>query len=204
MALLSYLFHQPRPALSPNPLPTLLGTQHSIPSLPPPSLNQVNGAIALPKISARPHSYILPGISRICLGPIFYRTYVMMRRNRSQLTETQVFWYPVLFFSKAHGINSNEWNPWKISLASLSQFHSQMDLFWKVNKGHLPNSELPKGEKKNAIFFFQQSRDFFKCFFVFRLLKSSFVWKFQTWRLWYITPNKECVPCLVWRNLVLK
>lgn len=164
MALLSYLFHQPRPALSPNPLPTLLGTQHSIPSLPPPSLNQVNGAIALPKISARPHSYILPGISRICLGPIFYRTYVMMRRNRSQLTETQVFWYPVLFFSKAHGINSNEWNPWKISLASLSQFHSQMDLFWKVNKGHLPNSELPKGEKKNAIFFFQQSRDFSNAF----------------------------------------
>ena len=68
-------------------------------------------------------------------------------------------------------------------------------------KVHLPNSELPKGEK-NVIF--SAGQRFFKCFFVFELLKSSFVWKYQTWHFWYITLSKECVLCLVGRNLVLK
>lgn len=49
-------------------------------------------------------------------------------------------------------------------------------------KAHLPNSELPKGEKSVI---FSAGQRFFKCFFVFELLKSSFVWKYQTWHFWY-------------------
>ena len=92
-----------------------------------------------------------------------------IRGNEKELQPAKsykpVFLFLILFFSsKTHGINSTEWNPWKIYLASLSQFHSQMDLFWKVKFIYSIQNYLKV--KKNAIFF-QHVRDFSNAFFFF-------------------------------------
>ena len=175
-------------------LPTVFGSQYSISSLLPHPQEGCWGYYVIKNL-CKVISYILSGIF---LGTNFYRAYMIMKRNCSQLRVRNLSSYSLFFFFPLQ-------NPWYQqhlveSMEDLSGFSFSVSFpngFILESKIHLLNSELPKGEKK-CYFFFQDVRDFSNTFFlVFKLLKSSFVWKFQTWHLWYITLSKECMLCLV-------
>lgn len=203
LAIYAYLFHQSN--LLPFPPSPLHECPSHSPWLPvlhfkPPS--SPSSRLLGPLHYQKPlQGHILYPIRNL-FGGHFYRAYVIMKRNCSQLRVRNLSSDSLFFFLQ------NPWHQqhWMESMEDLSGFSFSVSFpngFILESKVHLLNSELPKDEKK-MLFFFQHVRDFSNAFFVFKLLKSSFVWKFQTWHLWYITLSKECMLCLVWRNLVLK
>lgn len=95
---------------------------------------------------------------RNLFGGHFYRAYVIMKRNCSQLRVRNLSSDSLFFFLQ------NPWHQqhWMESMEDLSGFSFSVSFpngFILESKVHLLNSELPKGEKK-CYFFFSMSEIF--------------------------------------------
>lgn len=169
----AYLFHQSNPLpFPPSPLHGFPSHSLWLPVLHFKSPSSPSSRLLGPLHHQKPlQGHILYPIGNL-FGGHFYRAYVIMKRNCSQLRVRNLSSDSLFFFF----FLQNPWHQqhWIESMEDLSGFSFSVsfpDGFILESKVHLLNSELPKGEKK--CYFFSACQRFFKCFFCLQITQKQ-------------------------------